>query len=184
MGHPSGLAKLRGQFPSRDRPLGKRQIAAFNPVVEVTIAGRAQLLVIQARLSNHFPQLHSKPMYGLQGSAVAGTSIRLVFQNFWNPRSSKVATTPHTTNPGALSTSRRYAGPSFPLAWEPACNTCARAIFAHQNLVCDPGHPFHIKRKRAQAGYHFVEAQKVYFCSHWLTEATLGVLHLTVAHRR
>src|ERR1700760_4855007 len=33
-------------------------------------------------------------------SAVAGTSRRLVFQNFWYPRSSRVATSPTTRKPG------------------------------------------------------------------------------------
>ena len=40
------------------------------------------------------------------------------------------------------------------------------AVLAHQELVCDPRHPLHIKSEGAESAENFIEAQEVYFCSH------------------
>jgi hypothetical protein len=62
---PRKLATLRGQFPGGYGALGDRQIAAFDAVVQVAVAGRAQGLVVQARLADNLPQLLGKAVHCL-----------------------------------------------------------------------------------------------------------------------
>src|ERR1700733_11489224 len=46
------------------------------------------------------------------------------------------------------------------------CQDGSSPIFAHQELVCDPGHPLYIKSEGAESAENFIEGQEVYFCSH------------------
>src|ERR1700760_2627144 len=46
------------------------------------------------------------------------------------------------------------------------CQDRPSPVLAHQELVCDPGHPLYIKSEGAESAEDFIEGKEVYFCSH------------------